>query len=73
MKLAQVRKLFVALIGAGTIIAAEFLGDQAFGLNDDLVSIFDSVVALLTAFGVFQVPNAPSVPLAPPGSLERKF
>lgn len=49
-------------MGAGLIIA----GQLGLVIPDDVPEsvgvIYDGVVALLTAFGVFQVPNDPAVP-----------
>lgn len=54
------RKLFVAIIGG----LALFIPEVA-GLEGDFASVYDGVVAVLTAFGVFRVPNAPLVGASP--------
>lgn len=47
------RKILVAVIGLAAIVGNDFLG-----LDVNGAIIADSVLAVLTAFGVFQLPNA---------------
>lgn len=51
------RKLLVAVVG----LAAMFVPELA-GFDDDAGEVFDVVLAVLTAFGVYQVKNAPPGP-----------
>lgn len=54
----QYRKLVVALVGAGVMIGSEVFGwKHLVGMEDAIVT---SIVTLLTAVGVWMVPNAPS-------------
>lgn len=59
---ASYRKLIVALVGAGVIIATQLGLAVPDVLDDDVIAIGDSVISLLTAYGVFRVPNAPLPP-----------
>ena len=52
------RKALVALVGAAALFVPELAGL-------DIGSLFDTVVGLLTAFGVFAIPNAPAPPEPP--------
>lgn len=65
MNLRPYRKLIVALIGAALTIVQQFYPlDFLIGVSAD--QAFEVVVPLLTAFGVYAVPNAPaSTSLAP--------
>lgn len=56
---AVMRKFLVALVGAIVIIALQFGVIVPDALSDSVVAVIDSVIALLTAAGVFAVPNAP--------------
>jgi hypothetical protein len=47
------RKLIVVAVG----LAATFIPELA-GFDDDAGELFDLVIAVLTAFGVYRVPNA---------------
>jgi uncharacterized membrane protein len=51
------RKLFVAIVGGVALFVPEVAG-----LEGDAASVYDGIVAILTAFGVFRVPNAPAAP-----------
>jgi len=62
--LPQVRKLVVAAVGLGLLVASSVFGQDVTGASDEAVAVFDAAVALLTAVGVYQVPNDPSPPLA---------
>lgn len=53
------RKALVAVVGAGVLIAGQLGLVLAPGLPDAVGVLFDGVVSLGTAFGVFQVSNAP--------------
>jgi uncharacterized membrane protein len=58
MNLAKYRKTVVALTGAAVVVATQVAGvTVAEGVSDAVVGVFDSVVVLLTALGVRQVPN----------------
>lgn len=61
--MAKYRKAFIAALG----VLALFIPEVA-GLEGDFAAIYDGVVGLLTAFGVFQVPNEPQAPPPPPVS-----
>jgi len=50
---ARYRKAAVAVLGAVALFVPQVAGADA-----DFLSIYDGVVGLLTAFGVFRVPNA---------------
>ena len=54
-ELAKYRKLLVAVVGGVALFVPE-----AVGLEGDVMSVYDGVVAILTAFGVFRVTNASS-------------
>ena len=60
---AAYRKAIVAAIGVVFIVFAQVLSAFA-GLQDQLVLVVDGVLAILTAYGVFRVPNDPSPPVA---------
>lgn len=55
MDLARIRKALVAGLGLAAILVPRLAG-----IEGDAVAIFDSVVAILTAVGVYRVPNAPA-------------
>lgn len=57
-KLPQVRKLVVASAGLVLLVASSIFGQDLTGASDELVSVFDAAVALATAVGVYNVPNA---------------
>lgn len=59
LNLARVRKLLVAGVGLGLLVASSVFGSDLTGASDEVISIFDGVVALLVALGVYRVPNAP--------------
>ncbi len=48
------RKLIVALVGVVAIV----FGPDVLGLADNTEVVAQSILALLTAFGVYQAPNA---------------
>lgn len=48
------------MVGAGLIVAGQFGLVLPDSVSDDVATIFDSAVALLTAFGVYRVPNNPA-------------
>ena len=51
------RKVIVALVGAFVLIASEEFGaGHLIGMEDQLVN---GIITMLTAFGVWRVPNAP--------------
>jgi hypothetical protein len=52
--LAEYRKAIVAVVGVLVLVAHRHLG---FDLTGQEAAIVDLIVASLTAFGVFQVPN----------------
>lgn len=54
MNVAKYRKLLVAIVGG----LALFIPEVA-GLEGDAASVYDGVVAILTALGVFAAPNEP--------------
>lgn len=54
MNLAPYRKLIVALIGAALIVLDQFLG---FSVSWQAEQIFETAVPILTALGVYLVPN----------------
>jgi uncharacterized membrane protein len=53
--MARYRKLFVAIVGGVALFVPEVAG-----MEGDFASVYDGVVAILTAFGVFRVPNEPA-------------
>lgn len=53
--MAKYRKLLVGVLGLAVIVAPQFTGAE-----DSVVALFDAVVAVLTAFGIYQVPNEPA-------------
>lgn len=55
--LAKYRKLVVAGAGFAVLLAGSFGLDTAVGTDDQIVQAFDLLVALLTSFGVYKVPN----------------
>ena len=55
--LSKVRKLVVASSGLIVILAGGFGLDTVAGADDQIVQSFDALVGLLTAFGVYRVPN----------------
>ena len=58
--MAGYRKAFVASVGAIAIILSQVFGVVVpGGAEDAAISVFDSVVVLLTTFGVYRVPNEP--------------
>lgn len=59
------RKAIVALVGAVALFVPEVAG-----LEGNVGAIYDGVVGILLAFGVFKVPNAPASPPPPPVSPE---
>lgn len=63
--MAKYRKALVALVGVAVLVAGQFGLVVAADVPDDVGVLFDGVVGLLTAFGVFQVPNAPPLPEPP--------
>jgi hypothetical protein len=56
--LSKVRKFVVASSGLTVLLAGSFGLDTVAGADDQIVQSFDSLVGLLTAFGVYKVPNA---------------
>jgi uncharacterized membrane protein len=55
------RKFLVAGLGAALIVASQIAGvTVAEDVDDNVLRIFDSVVAILTAFGVKRASNDPS-------------
>lgn len=52
--MARYRKLLVAVVG----VVALFVPEVA-GMEDEATNIYDAVVSILTAFGVWRVPNEP--------------
>jgi len=60
--LPQVRKLVVASVGLGLLVASSVFGQDVTGASDEVIGVFDAGVALLTALGVYQVPNDPPRP-----------
>lgn len=58
MDLPQIRKSVVALVGVAVIVAGQLGLTVAADVPDLVATAFDAVVGLLTAFGVFRVPNA---------------
>lgn len=65
LKVANVRKLVVASVGLGLLVASSIFGQDLTGATDEAINVFDGAVALLTALGVFQVPNAEVLPPPP--------
>ena len=57
MNLAPYRKLIVALIGALLIAVDQFLG---FSLSWEAEQVVNTVIPVLTALGVWVVPNDPA-------------
>lgn len=57
----EYRKALVAVAGAVVLVVPSLVGADGSAL-----AIFDGVVGLLTAFGVYRVPNAPAAQLPPP-------
>ena len=53
MDLARIRKAIVAGLALLAILVP-----QLAGLEGDLIGVFDVVVAVLGAFGVYRIPNA---------------
>lgn len=53
--MAKYRKAFVAAVG----VTALFVPEVA-GVEGQFAAIYDGIVGILTAFGVFQVPNEPN-------------
>lgn len=53
--MARYRKLFVAIVGAVALFVPEVAG-----LEGDFAAVYDGIVGILTAFGVFRVPNEPA-------------
>lgn len=61
MKIVAIRKFIVAAIGLGLILAVQVFDLVVpSGLSDSLMAVVDGSLGLLTAFGVFQVPNEPA-------------
>jgi len=59
--LPEYRKALVAGLGVVVMVAPAVAG-----VDTDTLAVFDGVVGLLTAFGVFRVPNAAPLRLPPP-------
>jgi hypothetical protein len=55
----QVRKAVVALVGFAVIAAATAGVELGADVDDTVVGVFDAVVALLVAAGVFKATNSP--------------
>lgn len=62
-KLAPYRKAAVAVAAAGVLIAGQLGLEVAANLPDAVGAVFDGVVGILSAFGVFRVPNVPAPPV----------
>ena len=61
MKPAAIRKFIVAALGLGLMVAVQVFDLVVpSGLSDAVMAVVDGVLGLLTAFGVFQVPNDPA-------------
>jgi hypothetical protein len=61
MRVSAVAKTIVALVGSAVAVLTPLVGDG-------LITTADGVqiaIAVLTALGVFAVPNAPQAPVAP--------
>lgn len=54
------RKAVVAFVGFAVIAAGSAGLSVAEGVDESVIAVFDSVVALLAAVGVFQARNEPS-------------
>lgn len=61
MNLREYRKLIVALLGAAIIAADQFFGFSAEWLEAE--NVMTVLVPILTAFGVWAVPNSPAEPV----------
>ncbi len=59
--LARVRKTVVAVLGVAVIVAGSLGFTAAEGADSAVIGVFDSVVAVLMALGVYAVPNDHSV------------
>lgn len=57
LDLRKVRKFVVASAGLVVLVAGSFGLDTVAGADDQIVQAFDGLVGLLTALGVYQVPN----------------
>lgn len=68
-KLANVRKLVVASAGLALLVASTVFGQDLTGASDEVINVFDAVAALLTATGVYAVPNVTAS--APPAPLRK--
>lgn len=55
--LSKYRKAVVSGAGFAVLLAGTFGLDTAAGADDQVVQLFDAVVAVLTAFSVYKVPN----------------
>jgi uncharacterized membrane protein len=58
--MSKYRKALVAVAGAAVLVAGQFGLVVAGDVPESFGVLFDGVVALLTAFGVFRVPNDPT-------------
>lgn len=64
---ARYRKAFVAVVGATVLVLSQVFGVAATDEDaKNALQVFDGVVGLLTAFGVWRVPNDPNT--NPPAS-----
>lgn len=54
------RKFIVAAIGTALIIYTQWAGIPLDEANQELNSIVTTIVGVLTALGVYQLPNTPS-------------
>jgi hypothetical protein len=68
MRVSAVAKTIVALVGSAIAVVAPLVGDGLLTTTDGV----QIAVAVLTALGVFAVPNAPQAPVAPVRSVREQ-
>jgi hypothetical protein len=58
------RKAVVAAVGAAALLLAGLGLEEYAGAEDEALVLVNAVIGLLTAVGVYKVPNDPKGPLA---------
>lgn len=70
MNLANIKKLVVVLVGSVVVIVNSIWGIDISGQEQDLINAINTVVLVLTSFGVWKVTNKPKADPETEGEIE---